>query len=96
MSSQYPHSGALFTSAQKRNDRAPDMFGNLEVEKDYLLALIDKAAGAPFVTIKLDGWMKKDKNDKKGKKGKKDIKGPQETRKAKPSFSKKTNTDAHY
>jgi hypothetical protein len=39
------------------------MFGNLEVEKDYLLALIDKAAGAPFVTIKLDGWLKKDKND---------------------------------
>jgi hypothetical protein len=63
MSSQYPNSGALFTSAQKRNDRAPDMFGNLEVEKDYLLALIDKAAGAPFVTIKLDGWLKKDKND---------------------------------
>ena len=63
MSSQYPNSGALFTSAQKRNDRAPDMFGNLEVEKDYLLALIDKAAGAPFVTIKLDGWLKKDKNN---------------------------------
>lgn len=63
MSSQYPNSGALFTSAQKRNDRAPDMFGNLEVEKDYLLALIDKAAGAPFVTIKLDGWLKKDKNE---------------------------------
>ena len=65
MSSQYPNSGALFTSAQKRNDRAPDMFGNLEVEKDYLLALIDKAAGAPFVTIKLDGWLKKDKNEKR-------------------------------
>jgi hypothetical protein len=63
MSSQYPNSGALFTSAQKRNDRAPDMFGNIEVEKDYLLALIEKAAGAPFVTIKLDGWLKKDKND---------------------------------
>jgi hypothetical protein len=63
MSSQYPNTGALFTSTKKRNDRAPDMFGNLEVEKDYLLALIDKAAGAPFVTIKLDGWLKKDKND---------------------------------
>jgi hypothetical protein len=63
MSSQYPNSGALFTSAQKRNDRAPDMFGNIEVEKDYLLALIDKAAGAPFITIKLDGWLKKDKNN---------------------------------
>ena len=63
MSSQYPTSGALFTSTSKRNDRAPDMFGNLEVEKDYLLALIDKAAGAPFVTIKLDGWLKKDKNE---------------------------------
>lgn len=61
--SQYPNSGALFTTKEKRNDRAPDMFGNLEVEKDYLLALIDKAAGAPFVTIKLDGWVKRDKND---------------------------------
>ena len=59
----YPNSGALFTSTNKRNDRAPDMFGTLEVEKDYLLALIEKAAGVPHVTIKLDGWVKRDKND---------------------------------
>jgi hypothetical protein len=63
MSSQYPNSGALFTSTNKRNDRAPDMFGTIEIEKDYLLAMLEKAAGTPFVSIKLDGWLKKDKND---------------------------------
>lgn len=63
MSSQYPNSGALFTSTNKRNDRAPDMFGTIEIEKDYLLAMLEKAAGTPFVSLKLDGWLKKDKND---------------------------------
>jgi len=59
----YPNSGALWTSTNKRNDRAPDMYGDIEIEKDYLLELIEKAAGMPSIKIKLDGWVKRDKND---------------------------------
>lgn len=59
----YPNSGALWTSTNKRNERAPDMYGDIEIEKDYLLELIEKAAGMPSIKIKLDGWVKRDKND---------------------------------
>jgi len=59
----YPNSGALWTSTNKRNDRAPDMYGDIEIEKDYLLELIEKAAGMPSIKIKLDAWIKRDKND---------------------------------
>lgn len=59
----YPNSGALWTSKNKRNDRAPDMYGDIQIEKDLLLSLLEKNEGNPFVTIKLDGWVKRDKND---------------------------------
>lgn len=59
----YPNSGALWTSQNKRNEKAPDMYGDIQIEKDYLLELIEKAEGVPFVKIKLDGWVKRDKND---------------------------------
>lgn len=59
----YPNSGALWTSTNKRNERAPDMYGDIDIEKDYLLDLIEKAEGLPSVKIKLDGWVKRDKND---------------------------------
>ena len=62
MSQQYPNSGALFTSTNKRNERAPDFFGNIELEKDLLLQMIEQAHGSTFITIKLDGWKKKDRN----------------------------------
>jgi hypothetical protein len=59
----YPNTGALWTSTQKRNDKAPDMYGDIEFEKDYLLEMIEKATGMPSVKIKLDAWVKRDKND---------------------------------
>lgn len=58
----YPNTGALWTSQNKRNEKAPDMYGDIQVEKDLLLALLEKNEGNPFVTIKLDGWVKRDKN----------------------------------
>lgn len=60
---EYPNTGVLWTSTQKRNDRAPDMFGDITIEKDLLLDLIDKAAGMPSVKIKLDAWVKRDKKE---------------------------------
>jgi hypothetical protein len=59
----YPNTGALWTSTNKRNEKAPDMYGDIEFEKDYLLEMIEKAAGMPSVKIKLDAWVKRDKND---------------------------------
>jgi len=58
----YPNSGVLWTSTQKRNERAPDMYGDIAIEKDLLMSLIDAARGEASVKIKLDGWKKKDKN----------------------------------
>lgn len=59
---EYPNSGALWTSTQKRNDRAPDMYGDITIEKDLLMSLMNEAQGEASVKIKLDGWRKKDKN----------------------------------
>lgn len=59
---EYPNSGALWTSTQKRNDRAPDMYGDITIEKDLLMTLMNDAQGEASVKIKLDGWRKKDKN----------------------------------
>lgn len=58
---KYPNTGVLFTSTNKRNDRAPDMFGDVKIEIDLLKTLMNKAEDG-LVTIKLDGWKKKDKN----------------------------------
>ena len=62
---EYPNSGALFTSTNKRNEKAPDMYGDMKFDKAYLMEMIDKAKGQDEVTIKLDGWVKRDKNDKR-------------------------------
>lgn len=59
----YPNSGALFTSLNKRNEKAPDMNGNMKFDKAYLMEMINKAEGSDEVTIKLDGWVKRDKNN---------------------------------
>jgi hypothetical protein len=58
----YPNTGALWTSKNRRNEKAPDMNGNIEIEKDLLLSMIEEAAGQTSVKIKLDGWRKKDKD----------------------------------
>lgn len=59
----YPNSGLLFTSKQKRHDKSPDMYGDMKIEKDLILSLLEKAEGEEFITIKLDAWLMKDKND---------------------------------
>ena len=60
---EYPNSGALFTTKQKRYEKSPDMFGDIKIEKDLILSLLEKAEGEEFITIKLEAWLKKDKND---------------------------------
>jgi len=58
---EYPNSGALFTTKQKRHEKSPDMFGDIKIEKDLILSLLEKAEGEEFITIKLEAWLKKDK-----------------------------------
>jgi hypothetical protein len=59
---EYPNSGAIFTSTQKKFEKSPDMWGEIKIEKAYLLELIEKAKGESSVTVKLSGWLRKDKN----------------------------------
>jgi hypothetical protein len=59
---EYPNSGAIFTSTQKKFEKSPDMWGDIKIEKAYLLELIEKAKGEDSVTVKLSGWLRKDKN----------------------------------
>ncbi len=49
----YPNSGLLFTSKQKRHDKSPDMYGDIKIEKDLILSMLEKAEGEEFITIKL-------------------------------------------
>jgi len=58
---EYPNSGALFTTKQKRHEKSPDMYGDIKIEKDLILSLLEKAEGEEFITIKLEAWLKKDK-----------------------------------
>jgi hypothetical protein len=60
--SEYPNSGALFTPKfPKKSDKAPDFNGDIRIEVDLLAELIEAAEDGE-VTIKLDGWKRKDKN----------------------------------
>lgn len=59
----YPNTGALFTSTKKINERSPDMYGDIKFDKAYLMEKIEAAKGSDEVTIKLDGWVKRDKNN---------------------------------
>jgi len=62
MANEYPNSGALFTPKYpKKHDNAPDFNGNLTIQLDLLEEIMQSAEGDE-VTIKLDGWKRKDKN----------------------------------
>jgi hypothetical protein len=60
MSADYPNSGTLFTAKKMFNEKSPHFNGFIEIEKDLLLALIQKSDGEE-VKIKIDGWKRKDK-----------------------------------
>jgi len=59
---EYPNSGGLFTTKQKRHEKAPDMFGDIDLDREYVLALLEKSQGASSIKVKLDAWLRKDKN----------------------------------
>lgn len=57
----YPNTGLLLTNTRKTADKQPDMFGDIKLERDFLMELIDKSDDEVIV-IKLGAWLKKDKN----------------------------------
>jgi hypothetical protein len=57
----YPNTGLLLTNTRKTTDKQPDMTGDIKMERDFLLDLIDRAEDEVIV-IKLGAWLKKDKS----------------------------------
>lgn len=51
----YPNTGALFRTKEKKTDKSPDMFGSLKIDKHYLLSLIEESNGQ-LIEIKFSGW----------------------------------------
>lgn len=59
---EYPNSGALFTSQNKKFPKAPDMFGDIKIELDLLKEMVNSCK-TDHVVLKLGGWLGKDKNN---------------------------------
>lgn len=59
----YPNTGALFRTKEKRTPKSPDMFGDIKFDKAYLQDLIDQS-NDQIITVKLGGWTKEGKSGK--------------------------------
>jgi hypothetical protein len=51
----YPNTGALFRTKEKKHEKSPDMFGSLKIDKHYLLSLIEESNGQ-LIEVKFSGW----------------------------------------
>lgn len=60
---EYPNTGALFRTQEKKHEKAPDMFGDMKFDKAFLLDLIENST-EQLVTVKLGAWTKEGKNGK--------------------------------
>jgi hypothetical protein len=56
MSNEYPNTGGLWKTKEKKYDKSPDMWGELKLDPDFLRQLIDESNG--LVVIKLGAWKK--------------------------------------
>ena len=59
----YPNTGALFRTKEKRTPKSPDMFGDIKFDKAYLKDLIDQS-NEQIITVKLGAWTKEGKSGK--------------------------------
>lgn len=59
----YPNTGALFRTKEKKTPKSPDMFGDIKFDKAYLQELIDQS-NEQIITVKLGGWTKEGKSGK--------------------------------
>lgn len=53
----YPNTGGLFITKEKKHEKAPDLWGNMKLDKYYLLKLIEESDSG-IVEIKIDAWSK--------------------------------------
>lgn len=60
---EFPNTGALFRTKEKKHPQAPDMFGDIKFDKAFLLDLIENST-EQLVTVKLGAWTKEGKNGK--------------------------------
>jgi hypothetical protein len=51
----YPNTGALFRTKEKKGETSPDMFGAIKIDKHFLLSLIEESDNG-LVEIKMSGW----------------------------------------
>jgi len=54
MTQEYPNSGALFKTKEKKHAKAPDMWGDIQFDRDYLRQLLEEGSG--LVKVKIDAW----------------------------------------
>jgi hypothetical protein len=60
---EYPNTGAIFKSNYKTKEAHADMTGNMKFEKEFLQQLIDATSDGEPVVLKLDAWVRRDKNE---------------------------------
>lgn len=53
----YLNRGALFTSSQRKSEKAPEFFGSLKLDRAYIKDLLNKT-DEDGIEIKLSGWKK--------------------------------------
>lgn len=53
----YPNTGALFRTKEKKTPKSPDMFGDIKFDKAYLQDLIDQS-NDQIITVRLGAWTK--------------------------------------
>jgi hypothetical protein len=51
----YPNSGALFRTKDKKHEKSPDMFGSMKLDKHYIMSLIEEST-SQLIEIKFSGW----------------------------------------
>lgn len=61
---EYPNTGALFRTKEKKHEKAPDMWGKINLDKYYLINLIEESEGNT-VEVKIDGWTNESKSGQK-------------------------------
>jgi hypothetical protein len=54
--SDYPNTGGLWKTKEKKYEKSPDMWGELKLDRDYVRQLLEDSNG--LVTIKLSVWNK--------------------------------------
>jgi hypothetical protein len=53
----YLNRGALFTSSQRKSEKAPEFFGSIKLDRAYIKDLLSKT-DEDGIEVKLSGWKK--------------------------------------